>query len=827
MNRKPRVGSIRSGLILGVGLLAVACRDAAAAEKDLCNAGPGAWPQYKADSRRTADNPAARLAPPLRRTMAVRFPKPIYASPAVRDDFVYVQDARGHMACLDRRRNAAVWTASLGGFNNTSSPAVAHGKVYVGSMTGKFFVLDAATGKVLKEVPAEGGVLAAPAVINDAVYFSTFNGKLIKINPAGNVIWTFDGGRISITELAASEKEIVFFAGTDNTIFYRLRDCGEKVEVIAKIPCPGQACPHSGPTIVAESRFVFQSFDSEFGNLFLGTQQIGGDVHDGRGGCAVRGRTIYRGDKCIELDLTEPEPATGKDKKLPKPAHKPLWRTDMQELYDGGSHSSPALAAGVQVVGSERGVVWFHPLDGSGATRKAVWKYETSRADQPNGAVSSSPAVVDGAVYVGGEDGILYGLESVAEGGPKEDCPIVDLPLRPDSAGPKVKLKGHEWPFPGGDAGFSCVAPETAVKPPFSIAWKTRVWSTYKGPMIVADGKVFCGGRSGSLTTLDAATGEILWRAHHPGVESRPAPTYHQGKLLIMRTRAGQGDSPHVVRPSGGPSGQGLWCHDAETGRVLWRHDVPFAYHFNLDGLCANDGKVFLCEADEKKMVSAVALDVRDGRVVWRLPVLGPIDGKRLPRFAGAMVDSFWCVAVSNQSQKQAGATLAIDTKNGVIVWKKDGLGLDDRTLVAARNGTLVVFNKDGAHAFEALTGKPLWIGVGDVRRHRQALTDGYLSSEGKEHVFPGGCRHAVYVSGLWYLHDPRSTFSSNFLVAQEAAPAGGKPKIVWQHGFLSNACPSPSPAYESLYYSPNAEGVVYRFVPEVSVPWKRAPASP
>jgi hypothetical protein len=36
----------------------------------------------------------------------------------------------------------------------------------------------------------------------------------------------------------------------------------------------------------------------------------------------------------------------------------------------------------------------------------------------------------------------------------------------------------------------------------------------------------------------------------------------------------------------------------------------------------------------------------------------------------------------------------------------------------------------------------------------------------------------------------------------------------VWGHDFLSNACPSPSPAYGRLYYSPNAEGVIYCFTP-------------
>ena len=134
MNRKSLCSSVGSWLIVGVGIAGIACPDARAAEGASCRAGPDAWPQFRADARRTGDNPAARLAPPLRRTMAARFPAPIYASPAVLGDRVFVQDARGHLACLDRRHNTVVWTAALGGFNNASSPgtAVVGGSTTVG-----------------------------------------------------------------------------------------------------------------------------------------------------------------------------------------------------------------------------------------------------------------------------------------------------------------------------------------------------------------------------------------------------------------------------------------------------------------------------------------------------------------------------------------------------------------------------------------------------------------------------------------------------------------------------------------------------------------------
>ena len=81
-----------------LGLLPAAAQEDVPAGSD--------WPQFKRDARRSGDNPGATLRFPLQRTVAVRFPAPIYASPAVVDGKVYVQDARGHFACVDGRTRA-------------------------------------------------------------------------------------------------------------------------------------------------------------------------------------------------------------------------------------------------------------------------------------------------------------------------------------------------------------------------------------------------------------------------------------------------------------------------------------------------------------------------------------------------------------------------------------------------------------------------------------------------------------------------------------------------------------------------------------------------
>jgi outer membrane protein assembly factor BamB len=758
-----------------------------------------AWPQFKRDARRTGDNPGAALELPLQRITAIRFPAPIYASPAVLGGRVYIQDARGNVACIDARKNQVLWTTPIGGINNSSSPAVADGKVYVGSTAGHFYVLDAATGKVLKQIPAPGGVLTAPAVANGAIYFSTFDAELTKIDPSGNVVWTFDGGRISITEFAVRDREILFFAGTSITTLYRLHDDGEQFRVVGKTPAPSNCCPVGGPVLTEAGAFAFPSFDSEFGRFYLfqdgGKTGVGTDVNDSRITPSVRGDRLYRGDKCYTLGA----------------ALKPIWRTDPAELYDGGFHSSPALARDFLVIGSEMGRVHFLPLEGDARVRKPAWQFAAVGAGQPNGAVSSSPAVVAGMVFFGGEDGVLYGL------GQGKEAAIVDLPATGALPPAPPRLQGSEWVTPGGDMGYSFVSADTVVKPPFAVAWKTRVWSTFKCPMIVADGKVFGGGRMGPLTALDAATGAILWKTHHPGVESRPAPTYADGKLLMLRARAAQGDSPYISGASSGPHGEGLWCHDAATGKVLWHVPMSSKYHFNHDGLAVHAGKVFVDQIDDKGVVHVAAHAIDTGREVWRRP-LDELPPKKLrlpPRFAGVIAAGLWCVSVSDQG------TLALDPATGKTVWSNRELFISNRCRIAARNGTLLVFTPKGDHALDARTGTLLWTGAATATPYVQALTDRYLDSKGRQGVYPPAtCAWPVFANGHWYVHNSfAKAHGANRMVSLKEADVTGdevlSPKLtVWGYDFLSNACPSPSPAYGRLYYSPNAEGVIYCFAP-------------
>lgn len=775
------------------------------------------WPQFKRDSQRSGNAPNAVLSPPLQRVCAVRFPAPIHASPAVVGGRVFIQDVDGHVACIDYRNSRVVWKQDLGGINNTSSPAVSNGRVFVGSTLGFLAILDAATGRIIAKVPAKGGVITAPAVTPHGIYFSTLDGTLVKIDKSGKVIWAFTEGRASLVEFAVRGKEILFpCGGTKNwkrdSRLLLITDEGTR-PVVKELGII--RCPTGGPVFGPGGTYAFQAFDSEEGFFYVKKMDAkipywGGvripyrdlNVTNTRVTPSVRGNNIYRGDLCFDA------------------AGRVLWRADRKFLYRGGFHSSPALSRNHMILGTEDGRLHFFSLKPAGrgrpAERKPVWSYVTEQADKPNSAITSSPAVVGGRVFFGGEDGLLYVLGRGSAGR------VIDSGFKPRKRAAAINRSSdpREWRTPGGDMGYSMVAPPSALKPPLRIKWRTRTWDTFKGPVIVADGKVFSSGRLGQVAALDAETGRILWRVRHKDVESCPSPTYAQGKLLIMRGALDQQADENLYG--------GIWCHDAKTGKELWRKKLPLAFHYNPDGVVVHKDKVLVAYNAGGGAVEGVALDLATGREKWKRKYPGIFDAKTSwpVRTCGVIGDGRWFLSVAGGAKPRKGhwgawdlkdpvgkATLAINPDTGQLLWQNKKHAIAKSTRIAYRKGTLVVFAREKAHALNPANGQLLWSGAGSRPGRlyydtyfQQALSDEYLSSRGTKGIqLTNICAYYVFANGFWYGH---ARHQGPVLCARKDN------KVVWQYRFLSRACPAPTPAYGRLYYAPNGEGVVYCFEP-------------
>ncbi len=86
------------------------------------------------------------------------------------------------------------WKFHTGGYV-ISSPAIAHGTVYVGSDDGFLYALDEGTGKLFWRFATGSRVASSPAVEDGAVYFGSYDGNFYAVNAAdGELLWKFKTG---------------------------------------------------------------------------------------------------------------------------------------------------------------------------------------------------------------------------------------------------------------------------------------------------------------------------------------------------------------------------------------------------------------------------------------------------------------------------------------------------------------------------------------------------------------------------------------------------------------------------------------------------------
>ena len=120
---------------------------------------------------------------------AVAMSDGIYTSPVVADGNVFVVDGSGLCACFDAASLKEVWKfQSKGGkqnVNNVSSPAIVGKYLHFGTTAGIYYVLDRATGAVVKEIDCKEPIFSTPVIGKDRVYFATLGAQVFAITNDG------------------------------------------------------------------------------------------------------------------------------------------------------------------------------------------------------------------------------------------------------------------------------------------------------------------------------------------------------------------------------------------------------------------------------------------------------------------------------------------------------------------------------------------------------------------------------------------------------------------------------------------------------------------
>lgn len=157
----------------------------------------------------------------------------------------------------------------------------------------------------------------------------------------------------------------------------------------------------------------------------------------------------------------------------------------------------------------------------------------------------------------------------------------------------------------------------------------------------------FFGDQRGNAYSLDATTGELLWKTHiddQPRARIVGAPVFYNGRLYVPLTDGEEGPSmsPNYECCSGRG---GLVALDASTGKVIWK-TYTIAEEAHVTGKNPAGAKTW----------------GPSGASIWSAPT---IDAEKGLIYAGTG-DNF-----SDPATKTSDAVIAFDMKDGRIVWVK------------------------------------------------------------------------------------------------------------------------------------------------------------
>jgi len=301
-----------------------------------------------------------------------------YSSPAVAEGRVYVGSLDDKVYCFNASTGAFIWSYTTGD-NVRSSPAVADGKVYVGSEDNNVYCLNATTGGLIWSYVTNDNIGSSPAVADDKVYIGSWNSMVYCLNATtGAHIWNYaTGGSVFSSPAVADGK--VYVGSVDHNVYCLNAATGAFIWSYTT----GNIV-NSSPA-VADGKVYVGSWDN---NVYCLNAASGALIWSYTAtkyvfsSPAVAGGKIYvaSGDNNVYcLNAT-----TGAF----------IWNyATLDEVL-----SSPAVADGKVYIGSlDNKVYCLNAANGS-----LIWSYTTGNY------VYSSPTVADGVVYVGSRDNKIY-----------------------------------------------------------------------------------------------------------------------------------------------------------------------------------------------------------------------------------------------------------------------------------------------------------------------------------------------------------------------------------------------------------------------------------
>ncbi len=231
------------------------------------------------------------------------------------------------------------------------------------------------------------------------------------------------------------------------------------------------------------------------------------------------------------------------------------------------------------------------------------------------------------------------------------------------------------------------------------VAWTFTARGPFEAGPTVQDGVVYAACADGTLSALDARTGNLLWQ-YDAKEELATQPLVANGKVLV----AAQSDVVLAV--------------DAKTGKWVWqyRRDTPSG--FTIRGVSrpvARGGIAYAGFADGQ----LVALHLEDGSVKWERALAR--GGQYTDVDTAPLLDGAGRVYAASYKD----GLYALDAETGAVKWQTETAGVAH---LAAAGELLIAAGDQEVSAFERAGGKKLWtLPVKNTEARSVAVTRGYL----------------------------------------------------------------------------------------------------
>jgi len=365
---------------------------------------PGAdWPMEGGTPLRVG-MPGAKLGKTLAKTWELDTGGRILASPVAGGGKVYVGSLSGKVFCADLASGAKKWEFQTGG-EIKAAAAVAGGVVYCGSDDGRMYALDASSGAKKWEYQCGGPVQCSPAVVGGVLFFGANDHHFYALEgKTGKKLWSFKGTHPFFIAPPVVKGDTVYCAQWVDWA-YALDATSGKLKWKTCVPISIEKLHFYRDKFWLRSAYQAAEFDPASGKrLRIASVQYGYN------GLTFLGDTMFTtgAGAASAYDLS----AEGKTKfhGSTHPVLKGLRVLPGKGLLGYprlASMGTPLVAGGMLVFVSTRGEITLADPN-TAQTHKRSYLYKTAWKGALPGKCHSSAILAGGTVVVGCDDGKLY-----------------------------------------------------------------------------------------------------------------------------------------------------------------------------------------------------------------------------------------------------------------------------------------------------------------------------------------------------------------------------------------------------------------------------------